>query len=296
MISKFIINHTIISTIQEKLNSYLGRKRKIQNDGDVASEIKYTQQILKEINQHYYLLSNKGDPKEVSTLHKIEQAITKNQLTTSLEPICKIPQRKLVYMECFSKIIDDDDHIISPDNYLATAKASKLIHIIDHTVLLKTMQTLRQQKNMTLFCNFSFSSLRNDNLVACVNEFFSNHPQTKGKLIMEIDHYYIKQYDHTLFKVTKELSKSGWCFSLDYWNHSIETNYKELSLNGFRYLRVEIDQIMRLNDDKIKQLITNCKQNNLQIIVNKIDTEDDIKHILDFDFEYAQGNLFKNIS
>jgi len=82
------------------------------------------------------------DEKEV--LDIVREGLRKERVDLYLQPVVSLPQRKIRFYECFSRIRAEDGVIIRPDQHLEVAKREGLMGAIDNMLLFRCVQLVRK--------------------------------------------------------------------------------------------------------------------------------------------------------
>ena len=96
---------------------------------------------------------------ERSLLAAVQEAIDASRVEIHLQPIVTLPQRRVSFYECFTRLRDSTGQLIMPGEFLKVAENSGLVAEIDNMLLLKCVQlarqTIRRDRRISLFCNIS---------------------------------------------------------------------------------------------------------------------------------------------
>lgn len=232
-------------------------------------------------------------------LDLINRAICEDRIDMLLQPIVSLPQRKLRFYECFSRIRDTDGTIIIPQNYISVAEGESLIRVIDNTLLFRCIQLIRkaqkQKHSVSFFCNVSLFSLLDDEFFSSFVEFIKNNGALAPHLIFELESDNLKVNFTKAQSRIDILAKMGCRFSLDNVN-DLNIDLQKLSSLRFRFLKIDadilIDIIKNDKDFDVKKFLKKVNELRMDIIVTHIESEKTLVELLDFNFDYGQGYLF----
>lgn len=234
-------------------------------------------------------------------VESIKEALQAERIDILIQPIVKLPHRKPLYFECFSRIREKDDSILNPDNFLHLAKDESLISILDNTVLYRCIQMIRaawkRGSDIKFFCNLSVKSLQNEKFNQSLIEFLKANPGVKQSLVLEFDGLDRGEDYAAVLPMFETLFNLGCVFSLDQI-HDIETlDVLELQKCGFKYLKINSKTILEIvNTEKDEQRIIDLKRKadkkGVNLIVTHVEEEEELLQLLDFGFEHGQGYLF----
>lgn len=234
-------------------------------------------------------------------LTSIKGAIKSDRIEMLLQPIVSLPQRKRRHCECFSRIKDEDGEIIVPENYLEIAKDEKLISIIDNTLVFRSVQMLRKalkkSYSMNFFCNIAIESLKSKKFSEGIIEFFNGDPRLGRHIIFELDDRRLKQEMNELFPTLEFLANNGCRFSLEGIENLKDVDLKLLKKGGFAFIKIEVKQLMKFIAEQdgrkmVKEFKKEADKLEIDVILTKIEEENQLVELLDFHIDYGQGYLF----
>jgi cyclic-di-GMP phosphodiesterase TipF (flagellum assembly factor) len=92
------------------------------------------------------------------------------------------------------------------------------------------------------------------------------------------------------------LAELGFRFSLDQVSH-FDFNFDALAHRYFRFVKVDANRLLNPSEDLIddidtRDLRTALDRAGIDMIVEKIETDDQLLDLLDYDVDYGQGYLF----
>src|ERR1700754_4605929 len=93
------------------------------------------------------------------------RGIIANPNCSTMQMLVALPQRKVRFYEAVTRLRDEKDEILTPDDFIGTAEAAGLMGRIDHAVMLRCVQVLRRlmvrNKEVGIFCNVAAATLSN---------------------------------------------------------------------------------------------------------------------------------------
>ncbi|WP_085783435.1 EAL domain-containing protein [Candidatus Nucleicultrix amoebiphila] len=232
-------------------------------------------------------------------LGEIHHALKQDKIEMLLQPIVSLPQRKNRYIECFSRIHSHNNYILIPDQYLQIAEEESLIRIIDNTLLFKCINLLRKSQkkdlNLGFFCNVSLKTLEDSDFLQGLVEFIELNQNLAQNLTFELDAACLTESpDHTL-KTIKQLSKFGCQFSLEHLK-SLDLDFDQLYAHQIRFLKIDqnilASYVKNHSLDAIRAFKKKAYSKYVDLIVSKIETENDLAQVTDMECDYGQGYLF----
>jgi cyclic-di-GMP phosphodiesterase TipF (flagellum assembly factor) len=230
----------------------------------------------------------------------IGRAIGSNRIDLYLQPIITLPQRKVRYYEAVSRLRLEDGDIVAAGDFLPHADAAGLMPKIDNLLVFRCVQVIRrlQMKNrdIGLFCNMSPVTLNDPDGFRQVLDFMQANRPLAGAFTFEF-----KQGDYRNFgPVEREclaaLAECGLRFSLDHVA-DLHMEPKNLAESGFRFLKVPANLLLSgatgarsdIHPEDVADLLV---RSGINLIADRIETENTVLDLLDYDVRFGQGFLF----
>lgn len=108
--------------------------------------------------------SVEGRPNDAEILEIVRSGLQENKVDLYLQPVVRLPQRRTLFYEAFSRIRGPNGEVITPGQYLKVAEGAGLIGTIDNLLLIRCVQLIRRvrQRNVEVgfFVNVSARTLR----------------------------------------------------------------------------------------------------------------------------------------
>jgi cyclic-di-GMP phosphodiesterase TipF (flagellum assembly factor) len=233
-------------------------------------------------------------------LQYLEKAVRDDRIELYLQPTVRLPQRTKVFFECFSRITDDKGNIIRPEQYLPVANAAGLTAAVDNLLLFRCIQlvrrTRRDQPDIAFFCNISKSTLTDVEFFTDFIDFMSDNTQLTSSLVFEFSQSTLLDPNYEIQIGLQRLSKLGFRLSLDQL-HELDVDLPKLAAQGFKFIKINahlLHEIASGNtpDVNMKTLKGALDREAMDLIVEKIETEDMLLDLLDLKIDFGQGYLF----
>lgn len=238
---------------------------------------------------------------EAQLLEAIERGLREEKVELYLQPVVSLPQRKRRFYECYSRIVTEDGRLITPEQYIPVAERAGLVAAIDNLLLVRCVQLVRRarrdQPDVGFFCNISSASLADADFFQDFIGFMAeNRQQLAETLIFEFDQASIAAEDYMTRMNLQRLKGFGYRFSLDQVT-DMDVNLQELAAQGFRYIKVGAHLLHELaRGDRpvldMRALKGALDRNAMDLIVEKIESEDMLLDMLELRVDFGQGYLF----
>lgn len=229
-------------------------------------------------------------------LEIIENALEDNRLDLYVQPIVSLPQRRVRYLEVFSRVRDEVGRLIYPADYLDVAERAGLIVTLDNLLLFRCIKLIRQLRerdgDLACFVNVSAATLVDENFFPQFLEFVESASDLKSKLIFEFSQADISRASPALDRNIGALTELGFGFSMDRIS-SLDFDFQGLAERGFKFVKVPAS-LLKADPGPISSEDLNdaMQRSALDLIVDKIESEPMLVEVLDFGVDYGQGFLF----
>ncbi len=294
-------------------NSDLGKT------SEVVAEMKVLQTLLsqvvlrsrKTITGQGQILHSKGAPlkagaeqsitqevvhSDKEVLNIIHHALEDNSIDLYLQPIVTLPSRKVSFYEAYSRVRDEEDNIIYPSRYLKLAEESGLVGTLDNLLLFRCIQIIRglgpRRPDIKVFCNISAVSMNDIEFFPQFVGFMLDNSDLSDRLVFEFAQQDVNRHSNNIWKSLQELGEHGFRFSMDNVEE-MDFDLSHLSINYFRYLKLDakyfLGDHMDIHPADIKE---NFNRYDIDLIVEKIETDQMVVEVLEHDVDYGQGYLF----
>ncbi len=241
------------------------------------------------------------DLSEAEILTKVEQALEKERIELSLQPIVSLPGRHILFQECYARLKDEQGVTIGPEHYLAPAVNADLMPTIDDMLLQYLLtylsQSANQQKNIGYFFNLSGQTIKNPNFFNQFLKLLEAMPGIGSRLIIELNQLDLNPEDTDLVKAITNLKKVGFRLSMDHVQQPDRAFQLAFDLS-FDFIKVRAPRLMVYLDtdkqqtDQANQRLQQWRSSGLEVIAERIESEVSLKELMQYDIHFAQGYLF----
>lgn len=233
-------------------------------------------------------------------LEIVREGLERNCVDLVLQPIVRLPQRKRTFFEAFTRIRDQNGSMLVPNQYIGIAEREGLVAAIDNMMLFRCVQLVRRTQkrnyNVGVFCNISAHSLTDRHFFSNFIEFMADNASLAPDLIFEFPYATIANRDEEIEQHLRELANLGFRFSVDQVS-SLNVDYGDLMRHRFKYIKVEADIMLEemrrpssnIAVEDIKRVVD---RHGMDLIVEKIETEQELLELLDLRVDFGQGYLF----
>ncbi len=227
-------------------------------------------------------------------LDVVRASLRDDRIDLVLQPIVSLPQRKRRFYECFSRLRTKDGAMILPDKYIPLAESQGLITAIDNMLLFKCVQLIRKihrrNEKVDFFCNISPHSLADEGFFSDFVEFLESNDELADHLVFEFAQTDFARWSEAGAKLLDRLHYLGCRFSLD---QVTDLNFDPAALEARHVRFVKVDASLLLAEtDSNTGLMRALRRHGVDLIVQKVENENQMIELLEYDIDYGQGFLF----
>ncbi|MDH3739336.1 MAG: EAL domain-containing protein [Alphaproteobacteria bacterium] len=238
--------------------------------------------------------------REDDTLVILREALRSDRVDVYLQPIVSLPQRKTRYYECLTRIRSEDGTVFGPGSYIGLAEREGMVGAIDNLLLFRCVQLIRRTHNrdydVAFFCNISGESLSDTQFISDFVDFVADNPELAPNIYFEFGQSDLDNAPPESIDNLARLAELGFRFSLDQVTH-LDIHFAGLVARSFRFVKVDARYLLDSSTDIPSDIaVTDIKQQldryGLNLIVEKIENENDLVELLDLGVDFGQGYLF----
>ncbi len=230
----------------------------------------------------------------------IEHALAENDINVFIQPIVRLPQRQIRFYEMFARIRARPGQYIPASRYMKVAEQDNNDDKIDNLLLLHGLNIIKNSadlQNATPFVlNIKRSTLKNPDFMKCVLNFIQQNRALANRLVFEIQHKDFDTLQPAFLEIIRGMGQLGCAFSLDHVQ-SLKLDISNLQRFKIRYIKIIAAKMLEHTIDKktltqFQREKNALESNGIGVIVEHIETEKQMRDLLDFDIHYGQGYLF----
>jgi cyclic-di-GMP phosphodiesterase, flagellum assembly factor TipF len=241
------------------------------------------------------------DIKDAQMLALVKGAIENDRIDLYLQPIVSLPQRRQRYFEAFSRLRNEDGTILRPIHYLEAAERANRIGVIDNMILLRAVQALRnlgaENKHYRIFCNISPATIYDQDFFARFTDYLDVHSDMASRLVFEFTYPAVKLLTDRAERNLQAIAERGYAFSVDHISR-LDHNWSALREKNFHYVKASSKLLLSASqgDAASRARVASFKEtlcdNDIDLIVEKVELEAHMPEILAMDIDFGQGALF----
>ncbi len=230
----------------------------------------------------------------------VRDALNNNRVELHVQPVVRLPARRLRYVELLARARDADGRELSPGAHMPALHAAGLAAEFDALMLLRGVQLVRKlearARHVGFFCNISAAALAEPKSFETLHDFMRRERERAGTLILEFTYPGLKALDRAGWQRLEKLSALGFALSVDGFD-SLDIDVQGLAKRGVRFIKLDARLLLDPRQVQaapvaLEDLLELCRRNEIEPVLAKVETERDLLELADYGFELGQGHLF----
>jgi cyclic-di-GMP phosphodiesterase, flagellum assembly factor TipF len=230
-------------------------------------------------------------------IEAVLSALKDNRIDLYLQPVVQLPQRRLAFHECLTRLRDGENHLIAPGQYLPVAEQAGLTATIDNLSLFRCVQALKRRRNddssFGFFCNLSMATLEDEGFFEQFLEFLVANRDLASRLVFELEADRLLQATPKVREHLDSLKRIGFRLSVDNIDRA-DIDLLALVDAGAVFAKVDVGVLKQLGhaDRPLPLLVEKLRARGMVLIAAKVESEDQVLDLVEDDLTLAQGYLF----
>lgn len=230
-------------------------------------------------------------------IEAVLSALKDNRIDLYLQPVVQLPQRRMAFHECLTRLRDGENHVIAPGQYLPVAEQAGLTATIDNLSLFRCVQALKRRRNddssFGFFCNLSMTTLEDESFFEQFLEFLVANRDLASRLVFELEADRLLQATPKVREHLDSLKRIGFRLSVDNIDDA-DIDLLALVDAGAVFAKVDVDVLKQLGrpDRPLPLLVEKLRARGMVLIAAKVESEDQVLDLVEDDLTLAQGYLF----
>jgi cyclic-di-GMP phosphodiesterase, flagellum assembly factor TipF len=229
----------------------------------------------------------------------IRNAIDGGSIELYLQPVVTLPQRKLRYYEALSRLKASNGEVVAAGDFLPYAEAGLLMPRLDNFAASRCVQIVRRlllkKNDIGLFCNLSAATLADPGFAKLLELMDANRAIAPA-LVFAFTQSAMRAMGPTEHASLAALAERGFRFSMDNLT-DLRVNAGELNERGFRFVkapaRLLFNRLGAVSSDiQPADFSDLLGRFGIDLIADRIEHENTVVDLLDYDVRFGQGALF----
>jgi len=287
------------------------RAEAVERDNALVHEVKVLEDLVRRVGGPREAGARTGTGPAASggstDIDTVRDALSANRVDLYLQPVVTLPQRRVAFYEGYTRLRDATGRVLTPASFIAAAEEAGVMTEVDNLLLFRCVQIVRrltgQDRKVGIFCNVSLNSLSDEDFFPEFLDFVRQNKDLSGSLIFEISQRAFEERDAIAARNMARMADFGFRFSVDQINH-VDLDLSEMERAGVRFVKIggarlldainNYESIAGYESGSIahEDLAGLFARHGIELIVDKIETENTVVEVLELDVAYGQGHLF----
>jgi len=228
------------------------------------------------------------------------QALDHHRVDLYLQPIVTLPQRKVRFYEAMSRLRTEDGDIVPAEAFVEAAEMAGLMPKIDNLLLFRAVQVVRRlqlkSRELGVFCNISPTTLTDTAQFRQFLDFVDANRALGDSLTFEFTQSAYRNFGPLEQESLSALAERGFRFSMDHVT-DLRMEPRELAERSFRFLKVPAKLLLNKasgaqSDIHPEDLADLLARAGIDLVAERIESENTVLDLLDYDVRFGQGFLF----
>jgi len=230
----------------------------------------------------------------------VRSAVQNRDIAMFVQPVMAMPQRKVRFYELFARVRAGAGNYIPAAQFMGLAQADQLDQDIDNLLLIECLKVVQASAHIPrvapFFVNITGATLGNAAFMQRLIGFIGKNRDLAARLIFDIPYADYKALNSDLLKVLRGLGQLGCRFAIGN-AQDMEFDVTELMARKVRYIKMDKAVLLKQikSDRGLSQALQAKRKfegNGVGIVGEKIESEADVRSLMDLDLNFAQGYLF----
>ncbi|MGF1462799.1 MAG: EAL domain-containing protein [Maricaulaceae bacterium] len=283
----------------------------------IVSEVRVLEDLIFKLGDSFderLEAAKRPPPNEAKTsddrelLRLVEEALDAGRVDLHVQPVVKLPQRKTVFYEAFTRMRDKKGRVIMPADFLKVAEPAGLVSAVDNMLLLRCVQVVRKlatpERRIGVFCNIAPASLGDEDFFPQFLDFMRKNADLAGSLIFEIGQRAFVNRGPIEARNMSRLADYGFRFSVDKID-DLDMDLRDMQRAGVKFAKIKGDRLIgaltpgergpstrAAGDVAAEDFAHVLAKYGVDLIADKVEAEATVIELLELDVAFAQGHLF----
>ena len=224
--------------------------------------------------------------------NKIKQAISDDRIVVFAQPIVCNKTQDIKKFECLVRMIDTDDSIVSPAQFLNTAKRSRLYPALTKIVITKAIEYFKD-KDDHFSINFTLEDILNQDIVDFITQQINLYDGLGHRMIIEIvEDEGIENYEE-VSSFIENMKFMGCKIAIDDFGTGY-SNFDYLMRLNVDFIKIDGSIIKNIDHDKNAKVVTElivdfAQRLNIETIAEFVYKEEVLDIVKTMGVDYSQG-------
>lgn len=246
-------------------------------------------------------LAGLGDGPADAALRAVAEGLIGDAVDLYTETVVTLPDRKPAFVECYGGVRGPNGNALTIEPDLDMTGRETLMVMIENALMLRCMERIEKldvsgTAGGKCFYNVPALTLADRGFFGGLLGHLQNRPDLAGKLAMEFSQTGLMEFGEQAVEDLVQLQECGCAFSIDEIT-DLAIDFESLVGFGFRYAKVG-SKFIRVqantadDPEAVRTLAATLKAMNIELIVERVETDLSLVELIAFEIAYGQGPLF----
>ncbi|MDC0933291.1 EAL domain-containing protein [Arcobacteraceae bacterium] len=288
----------VIDDIEYDINitlSYSFGKHMIYEDAKSGLELAVKKNIPICLSNDFSIKEQIEAKKNLDVIKMVKQALDQYKILSYFQPIINNKTKQVEKYESLVRLIDDDDNVVSPYEFLSVSKRGQYYNKITERVLRNSFEVLKTIKT-ELSINLSTLDIEKNETRNLIYSLLKDNEQDCKRLVFELlEDESVKDFN-TVKMFIKKVKLMGVSIAIDDFGTGY-SNFERLLEFDPNILKIDGSLIKNIITDKYSQnvvetIVTFAKRQDIKTIAEYVENEEIFEYLTDLGVDYSQGFHF----
>jgi PAS domain S-box-containing protein len=233
--------------------------------------------------------------KNLQTISTIKKAIQNTMIVSHFQPIINNTTKKIARYESLVRLIDEQNNILYPQEFLDVAKKGKYYYQITQIVLENSFKTLKEH-NIEIAINLSLKDIQSSSIRKIILNLLEKYKNYAHKVTFELLEDENIQKFNTISHFIDNIKRKGVKIAIDDFGSGY-SNFERLL--SYRPDILKIDGSLIKNIDKnsysrsiVKTIVSFAQDQNILTTAEFVENENIFNIVKELGIDYSQGYYF----
>lgn len=232
---------------------------------------------------------------------QMEQALEQKEFVMYLQPLVDLHEYKIVNAEALVRWEHKEKGLLSPYAFLPIFENTNLMLKLDYYMWEEACKTVRRWIDnklevLPLMINISPIHLSNDGFIQLLNELVEKYRLKKDMFILEISERGLTNGESDVFANVKNIAENGYKLCVDNFGglHLAVNILRILPISMIKLDKRFLDENSESEEGEtiLRYLIAMAKEMELTVIIEGIETQEQVDFVTEIGCDIAQGYFF----
>lgn len=268
----------------------------------LAAEVKILHDLVQRLYESPDALD--GGPRRIENpkVDLVRDALRQNRFDLYGRPIVTLPQRKQRFFDCVPHVLSPEGVPVPPDRYADAVREQGLATAFENMLLFRSVQRIHALRShdptVGYLCHVTPRSLSDRGFIA---DLLAYHREdgSSGGLAIGVTEKDLVDLDEDALDSLDRIARAGVPLCLRR-PKKLDMDAARLHEHGFRMVQVDASVLMaavphELEAERMRLLKRALDRAGIDLIVERIDDEQKLVELLDFNIDFGLGALFGEV-